>query len=96
MRSRYLVTYDITDDDRRTSVFKTMRGYGDHLQYSVFRCDLDESARVRMIAELHPLIEHREDQILLIDLGPVGGRAETCIAAIGRKYLPVERTVVVV
>jgi CRISPR-associated protein Cas2 len=96
MRNRYIVTYDITDDDRRNSVFKKLRGCGDHLQYSVFRCDLSDSERITMIAALHPLIEHAEDQILLIDLGPVDGRAASCVNAIGRRYLAPERTVVVI
>jgi len=34
MRSSYLVTYDIADDKRLRQVFQTMRGYGDHLQFS--------------------------------------------------------------
>jgi CRISPR-associated protein Cas2 len=96
MRNRYIVTYDISDDDRRTRVFKQLRGCGDHIQYSVFRCDLSDAERVSMIAALHPLIEHKEDQILLIDLGPVDGRAATCVHAIGRVYLSPQRTVVVV
>jgi CRISPR-associated protein Cas2 len=96
MRNRYIVTYDVADDGRRNSVFKTLRGCGDHIQYSVFRCDLSESERITMIAALHPLIEHKEDQILLIDLGPVDGRAASCVNAIGRRYLAPERTVVVI
>ena len=96
MRNRYIVTYDITDDDRRNSVFKTLRGYGDHLQYSVFRCDLSESERISMNAELYPLIDHTIDQILLIDLGPVEGRAASCVDSIGRRYIAPERTVVVI
>ena len=96
MRNRYIVTYDISDDDRRNNVFKTLRGRGDHIQYSVFRCDLSDSERVMMIATLHPLIDHNEDQILMIDLGPVDGRASSCVNAIGRRYLAPERTVVVI
>ena len=46
MRNRYIVTYDISDDDRRNSIFKTLRGCGDHIQYSVFRCDLSDSERI--------------------------------------------------
>ena len=96
MRTRYIVTYDISNDDRRNSVFKTLRGCGDHIQYSVFRCDLSDSERITMIATLHPLIDHNEDQILLIDLGPVDGRAANCVNSIGRRYLAPERTVVVI
>ena len=41
MRTTYLVCYDITDDKRLRRVFKTCKNYGDHLQYSVFECDLN-------------------------------------------------------
>ncbi|MGN6107973.1 MAG: CRISPR-associated endonuclease Cas2 [Kofleriaceae bacterium] len=96
MRNRYIVTYDIADDDRRTLVFKTLKGYGDHLQYSVFRCDLSERERASMNAALHPLIDHAMDQILLFDLGPVEGRAASCIDSIGRRYIAPERVVVII
>ncbi len=43
MRRAYLVTYDICEAKRLREVFKTMRGHGDHLQYSVFRCELNRS-----------------------------------------------------
>ena len=95
MRTRYFVTYDISDDDRRNQVFKTLRGRGDHIQYSVFRCDLSDRERVALIAELHPLLNHAEDQILLVDLGPVDGRAANCVHALGRRYIAPERSVVI-
>ena len=95
MRNRYIVTYDITDDRRRTAVYKCLRGFGDHLQYSVFRCDLVDRRRVELVAALHELIDHADDQILLIDLGPVDGRASACISSMGRAYANPERTVVI-
>src|ERR1039458_4021608 len=36
MRFSYLICYDICDDKRLRKVFQTMRGFGDHLQFSVF------------------------------------------------------------
>ncbi len=96
MRNRYIVTYDISDDDRRNKVFTVLRGYGDHIQYSVFRADLSDSERISMVAELHSLIDHNYDQVLLFDLGPVDGRAANCVDAIGRRYIAPERTVVVI
>lgn len=95
MQTRYLVTYDIAEDERRTQVYKTLRGYGDHLQYSVFRCDLSDTRRAQLTTDLFPLIDHARDQILIIDLGPVEGRAATCIASIGRRYLPPERSAII-
>ena len=38
MRNTYLVCYDIRDDKRLRKVHKTMRDFGDHLQYSIFEC----------------------------------------------------------
>jgi CRISPR-associated protein Cas2 len=95
VRNRYIVTYDIVDDHRRNAVYKALRGYGDHLQYSVFRCDLADRERVEMTATLHPLIDHTADQILVIDLGPIDGRALTCISSIGRAYRNPERNAVI-
>lgn len=96
MRTRYFITYDISDDDRRNRVFKILQGQGDHIQYSVFRCDLSEQQRITLIALIHPLIDHGVDQILFIDVGPVDGRAATCVEALGRRYLPRERNIIVV
>jgi CRISPR-associated protein Cas2 len=36
----YLICYDISDEKRLRKVFKAIRSYGDHLQYSVFECRL--------------------------------------------------------
>jgi len=46
-----------------------MRGYGEALQYSVFCCDLTASEKTILRSELHTLINHREDQILFVNLG---------------------------
>ena len=47
MRTSYLVCYDISDDKRLRKVFKLMRGFGDHLQFSVFECQFTASDLVR-------------------------------------------------
>lgn len=96
MRRIYLVTYDIADDKRLRKVFKKMNGYGEHLQYSVFQCELSDKERALMIAELNPLINHREDQILVFSLGPAESYNASATLAIGRPYVFVERHAVVV
>lgn len=96
MRSRCFVTYDISDDGRRVAVFKALRGFGDHLQYSVFRCDLSDRQRAEMIAVVDPLLDHDVDQVLVIDLGPVDGRASNCVFALGRSYANPERRVIII
>lgn len=89
MRRLLIVTYDICDPKRLRKVFKTMKGFGQHLQLSVFRCDLTEMERFEMIGALQPILHHGEDQVLIIELGPSDGR-EHRVEAIGRP-VPKER-----
>ena len=69
MKTRYIVSYDICDPKRLRLVHKTMLGYGEPLQYSVFCCDLSASERIMLMSDLSPIIDHREDQVMLIDIG---------------------------
>jgi CRISPR-associated protein Cas2 len=96
MRNAYIVSYDIADPKRLQKVHKTMRGYGQHIQFSVFRCELSPVDKVRMIATLTDLIHHRDDQVLIIDLGPTDGRAKTCIESLGKQFKPREHIATVV
>ncbi len=83
MRKLLIVTYDISNPKRLRKVFKAMKGFGQHLQLSVFRCDLTDAERFQMVGELQALIHHDEDQILLIELGPSDGRGHR-VDSIGR------------
>ncbi len=87
MRTSYLVCYDIADDKRLKKVFKAMRDFGDHLQYSVFECQLTPSDLVRCRESLRGIINHAEDQVLFVSLGPAEGRGERVISALGKPYL---------
>lgn len=96
MRNTYLVCYDISDDYRLRKVHKTMRGFGDHLQYSVFECQLTKTDLARCRHLLSEIINHREDQVLFVDLGPVEGRGDRVITALGRPYSPLDAPCIVV
>jgi CRISPR-associated protein Cas2 len=96
MRQAFIVSYDISDPKRLRRVYKTMQGYGEHLQLSVFRCELDKRELVELRAKLGKTINHAEDQVLFVDIGPVDGRGAGSIAAIGKPYLPPERRVIVI
>jgi CRISPR-associated protein Cas2 len=96
MRTSYLVCYDICDDKRLRRVFKTMRGYGDHLQYSVFECQLTTTDLVRLRAELSEIIHHIEDQVLFVNLGPAEGRGDRVITALGKPYVAVDAPCIIV
>ncbi len=86
MRSTYLVCYDIADDKRLRRVFKAMRNFGDHLQYSVFECQLTAQDLARCRAELGQIIHHTEDQVLFVNLGPADGRGDRVISSLGMPY----------
>jgi len=96
MRQTYIVSYDISHPKRLRRVFKLMRGWGDHLQLSVFRCELSHRELVELRVRLGDEIQHDEDQVLFIDVGPAESRGRTSISAIGRAYTHPERHALVV
>lgn len=96
MRAAYVVTYDISDPKRLRQVYRVLRGFGDHLQLSVFRCELTPTELILLRRALLDVIDRVEDQVLIIDLGPATGRAREAIAALGRPYTHPERHAVVV
>lgn len=90
MRTTYLVCYDITNEKRLKRVFKICRNYGNHLQYSVFECDLNESEKIKLQQELSNVINHSEDQVLFVSLGPAEGRGERVITSLGIPYIKID------
>ncbi len=96
MRSSYLVCYDICDDKRLRQVFRIMRGSGDHLQYSVFECQLRPIDLIRLKTELGKILNHNEDQVLFVCLGPSEGRGDRVITALGKPYSPINSPCIVV
>ena len=86
MRNTYLICYDITDDKRRERVFKVCKNHGEHLQFSVFECDLNSTELTGLQRELLGEISQTEDQVLFVSLGPSEGRGERVIAALGKPY----------
>jgi CRISPR-associated protein Cas2 len=70
MRRCYLVTYDIRHPRRWRRVFRLMKGFGEHWQFSVFFCVLKDIDRVRMQTQLEEAMNLKEDQTVIIDLGP--------------------------
>lgn len=86
MRKTYLVCYDIANDRRLQRVHRTMRGFGDHLQYSIFECQLNQAELVRCRHALGQIIDHKKDQVLFVDLGPSEGRGDRVITALGKPY----------
>lgn len=89
----WVVCYDITDDKRRTKVYKLLRGFGDHVQFSVFRCVLSAIQQARLIDRLQLLIKPSEDQVLLIPLGSADSARSWELVAVGLPVVPRDRVV---
>lgn len=96
MRRSYLVCYDIRQPKRLRRVFRVMKGYGEHWQYSIFFCTLKDIDRVRLQSDLEEAMNLREDQILIIDMGTNEKSAREAATIIGQSLLQLdERTIVI-
>lgn len=75
-RHWYLLSYDIRDDRRWRKSYKLLRGTGEHLQYSLFRCHLTRTEMAALRWKLEQILA-KEDDLLVIDLCPgCAGRVE--------------------
>jgi len=96
MRRCYLVCYDIRDPKRLRHVHRAVKGYGEAWQYSIYFCLLKPIDRVRLQAELEEQMNLKEDQAMIIDLGPNEPQARQAAAVIGQPLPEMETGTVVV
>lgn len=69
-------------------MFKTLKGFGTHLQLSVFSCDLTEMTLATLKGALGEIIDFRNDAVLFIDIGPSDGRGMESFECLGRATAP--------
>lgn len=62
-RQWMVVSYDITDDRRRTKVMKTLAGYGQRVQYSVFECEVRPAQVDELQRRLRRIIRPEQDSV---------------------------------
>jgi len=86
MRTTYLVCYDIANAKRLRRTFQVCRDFGDHLQFSVFECDLSAAEKIQLETKLGEIIKHDEDQVLFVALGPAERRGDRAITSLGLPY----------
>jgi CRISPR-associated protein Cas2 len=94
-RRQYLITYDVSDDKRRNRLFKTLIAGGDHVQYSVFLCALNPMELARLRVEMSETINHREDQVIIVDLGPADSDSAPLLDCLGKRYNPQTRVQII-
>jgi CRISPR-associated protein Cas2 len=78
----------MSDDKRRTRLYKILLGQGDHAQYSVFFCELSEMELAHLRANITEIIHEREDQVLVLDLGPANRSLDYGLEVFGAPYEP--------
>ncbi len=66
-RNFYLICYDIRDPKRWRKAYKLLQGYGERLQYSIFRCLLTVRDREKIRWELEKILT-KEDSLLIAGL----------------------------
>jgi len=91
----YIVAYDISSSKRWRSVFKTMNGYGEWLQLSIFQCRLSRQRQNQLKAALDEIIDHSEDHVIMMDLG-VADSVKPRIQSLGKDFAPVEKAAIIV
>ena len=82
-RSWYLVCYDIRDAKRWRRCFRLLKGYGENLQYSVFRCRLTKRQLERLRWELEKELTP-EDSLM------IAGLCSTCTSKLIARNTKVE------
>ncbi|NJN31172.1 MAG: CRISPR-associated endonuclease Cas2 [Synechococcales cyanobacterium RM1_1_8] len=59
-----VISYDISDDRRRTKIHKVLKSYGQWMQFSLFEChDLTEAQYAKLRSRLSRLIKAEEDSV---------------------------------
>ena len=61
----YLICYDIRCPQRWRKAYKILGGYGDRIQYSIFRCWLSARMREKLRWELEKVLTLKDDLILI-------------------------------
>jgi len=63
-----VVSYDVTDDRRRTRLAHALEDFGVRVQYSVFECRLEPAQIERLSARVVKLIDQEKDSVRLYRL----------------------------
>lgn len=58
-----VVSYDITNNKRRSKVCNELKNYGEHVQYSVIDCEISRVQFRKLQSDLYRIIDKRQDSI---------------------------------
>ncbi len=94
-RKQYLISYDISDPKRLRQVARIMEGYGYRVQLSVFQCPLDDLRLEQFKADIIPVINSDEDQVLIVCLGPDTEQTFRRFDSLGKPYKTASRLTII-
>ncbi|MBW6487356.1 MAG: CRISPR-associated endonuclease Cas2 [Syntrophobacterales bacterium] len=95
MEHLFIVSYDVSEPKRWRRVYRTMRGYGQWVQLSVFQCRMSKTRQVQLEAVLGDIVNQKEDHVLLLDLGPAEA-VKPRVSSIGKPFEPIVPAPVIV
>lgn len=58
-----IISYDISEDPRRTKIHNVLKSYGQWVQYSIFECELTDTQYAKLRSRLSKLIQPDTDSI---------------------------------
>jgi CRISPR-associated protein Cas2 len=64
----YVIAYDISNDKRRTKIHKTLSGFGQWTQFSLFECHLSDKQYLQLRQKLDRLLKTDEDSVRFYSL----------------------------
>jgi CRISPR-associated protein Cas2 len=62
-RTLYIIAYDVSSDRRRNKVHKTLCGFGQWTQYSLFECHLTTKEFLALRDKLDKHLDSKEDSL---------------------------------
>jgi len=65
MVKNYVIVYDITDDKRRTKIFKLLKEFATPVQYSVFEAYLKPKDLISLQYKIKETIKKDEDSVII-------------------------------
>lgn len=86
----FLIAYDICDPKRLRKVHQVVKGHGEAVQYSIFRCFLTPARKVKLMRKIMEHVNIREDQVLFFELGSAQSATTRPIEVVGRALAKLE------
>ncbi|GEM_PF-302323 len=98
-RRLYLCTYDVFSDSagdkRRRNLYELLLDHGEHVQYSVFLCELTGGERISLISVARRILHETQDQLLVVDIGPEDFDWTGRLSCLGKAWTPKVRSFII-